>query len=49
MTKVSTRWHERSLQAHSLCPESQKDPQPESLATLKLSSSFSLEGSPSHW
>ena len=45
MTKVATRWHERSLQAHSLCLNHKKDPQPESLATLKLFSSFSLVGS----
>ena len=49
MTKVATRWHERSLQAHSLCLNHKKDPQPESLATLKLFSSLSLVGSPSHW
>ena len=49
LVEVITRWHERSLQAHSLCLNHKKDPQPESLATLRLSSSFSLEGSPSHW
>ena len=46
MVKVTTRGHKRSLQAHSLCLNRKKDPQPESLGTLKLSSSFSLAGSP---
>ena len=47
---VTTRWRERSPRVHSLCLNRKKDPQPESLGTLKLSfSSSSLVGSPSHW
>ena len=42
MVKVTTRWHERSPRAHLLCLNRKKDPQPESLGTLKLSSSSSL-------
>ena len=50
MVEVTSRWRERSPRAHSLCLNRQKDPQPESLGTLKLSfSSSSLVGSPSHW
>ena len=45
----TTRGHEGSPQVHSLCLNRKKDPQPESPGTLKLSSSFSLEGSLSHW
>ena len=45
----TTRGREGSPQVHSLCLNCKKDPQPESPGTLKLSSSFSLEGSPSHW
>ena len=45
----TTRGCEGSPQVHSLCLNSKKDPQPESPGTLKLSSSFSLEDSPSHW
>ena len=45
----TTRWHQRSPQAHSLCLNREKDPQLENLGTLKLFSSSSLVGSPSHW
>ena len=47
--EVTTRGHERSPQIHSLCLNRRKDLQPESPGTLKLSSSFSLEDSPSRW
>ena len=47
--EVTTRGHERRPQIHSLCLNRKKDLQPESPGTLKLSSSFSLEGSPSRW
>ena len=47
--KVTFRWCEESPQTHSLCLNHQKDPQPESLGTLKLSSSSSLVGSPFRW
>ena len=40
MVDVTTRWHEGSPRAHSLCLNRKKDPQPESLGTPKLSSSF---------
>ena len=49
LVEVTTRWHEGSPRTHSLCLSRKRDPQPESLGTLKLSSSSSLEGSPSHW
>ena len=49
IVEVTTRGHERSPQVHSLCLNRKKDPQLESPGTLKLSSSSSLEGSPSHW
>ena len=49
IVEVTTRWREESPQTHSLCLNRKKDPQPGSLGTLKLSSSSSLEGSPSHW
>ena len=49
IVEVTTRWHERSPWAHLLCLNHEKDPQPENLGTLKLSSSSSLVGSPSHW
>ena len=49
IVEVTTRGCERSPRAHSLCLNRKRDPQPESLGTLKLSSSFSLEGSQSHW
>ena len=49
IVEVTTRGHERSPQAHSLCLNRKKDPQPESLGTPKLSSSSSLVGSPSRW
>ena len=49
IVEATTRGHERSPQVHSLCLNLKKDPQPESLGTLKLSSSSSLVGSPSHW
>ena len=49
LVEVTTRWREGSSQTHSLCLNHEKDPQPESLGTLRLSSSSSLEGSPSHW
>ena len=47
--EVMSRGCERSPRVHSLCLNHKKDPQPESLGTLKLSSSSSLEGSLSHW
>ena len=49
IVEVTTRWHEESPRTRSLCLNCKKDPQPGSLGTLKLSSSSSLEGSPSHW
>ena len=49
IVEVTTRWHERSPRVHLLCLNHEKDPQPENLGTLKLSSSSSLVGSPSHW
>ena len=49
LVEVITRWREGSSQTHSLCLSHKKDPQPGSQGTLKLSSSSSLEGSPSHW
>ena len=49
MVEVTTRWRKRSPRAHLLCLNREKDPQPENLGTLKLSSSSSLVGSPSHW
>ena len=33
VVEVTTRWHERSPRAHSLCLNRKKDPQPESLGT----------------
>ena len=47
--EVTTRGHERSPQIHSVCLNHKKDLQPGSPGTQKLSTSFSLEGSPSHW
>ena len=35
LVEVTTRWHEGSSQAHSLCLNHEKDPQPESLETLR--------------
>ena len=35
LVEVTTRWHERSSQTHSLCLNHEKDPQPESLETLR--------------
>ena len=49
IVEVTTRRCEGSPQEHSLCLYRKKDPQPESLGTLKLPSSFSLVGSPFHW
>ena len=49
IVEVTTRGRERSLRVHSLYLNHEKDLQPESLGTLKLSSSPSLVGSPSHW
>ena len=50
IVKVTTRRRERSPRAHSLCLNRKKDPQPESLETLKSpSSSFSPVGSPFRW
>ena len=49
LVEVTTRWREGSPQTHSLCLSRRRDPQPGSLGTLRLSSSSSLEGSPSHW
>ena len=47
--EVTIRGRERSPQIHSLCLNRKKDLQPENPGTLKLSSSFSLEGPPSRW
>ena len=49
LVEVTTRWREGSSRTHSLCLSRKRDPQPGSQGTLKLSSSSSLEGSPSHW
>ena len=49
LVEVTTRWREGSPQTHSLCLSRKRDPQPGSLGTLRLSSSSSLDGSPSHW
>ena len=49
LVEVTTRWREGSPRTHSRCRSRKRDPQPESLGTLKLSSSSFLEGSPSHW
>ena len=49
IVEVTTRGCERSPRARSLCLNRKKDPQPESLGTLKLSSSSSLVGSPFCW
>ena len=49
IVEVTTRGREMSPRVHSLCLNHKKDLQPESLGTLKLSSSSSLVGSPSHW
>ena len=40
IVEITTRWHERSPQAHSLCLNREKDPQPESLVTPKSPSFF---------
>ena len=47
--EVTTRRCEGSPWAHSLCLNRKKDPQPGSLGTLKLPSSFSLVGSKFRW
>ena len=47
--EATTRGRERRPQIHSSYLNRKKGLQPESLGTLKLSSSFSLEGSPSRW
>ena len=49
IVEITTRGHELGPQVHSLCPNRKKEPQPESPGTLNISSSFSLEGSSSHW
>ena len=49
MVEVTTRWREKSPRAHLLFLNCEKDPQPENLGTLKLSSFSSLVGSLSHW
>ena len=49
IAKVTTRGHEGSPQAHSLCPCHRRDPQPESQETPKSPSSFFLVGSPFRW
>ena len=49
LVEVTTRRREGSPRTHLLCLSRKRDPQPGSLGTLKLSSSSSLEGSPSHW
>ena len=50
IVEVTTRGHEGSPRAHSLCLNRRRDPQPESLETLKSpSSSFSPVGSPFCW
>ena len=35
LVEVTTRWREGSSQTHSLCLNHEKDPQPESLETLR--------------
>ena len=35
LVEVTTRWREGSSQTHSLCLSHEKDPQPESLETLR--------------
>ena len=35
LVEVTTRWHEGNSQTHSLCLNHEKDPQPESLETLR--------------
>ena len=35
LVEVTTRWCEGSFQTHSLCLNHEKDPQPESLETLR--------------
>ena len=49
IVKDTTRGHEGSPRAHSLCLYHRRDPQPESLETLKSPSSFSPVGSPFRW
>ena len=50
IVEVTTRWHEGSPRAHSLCLYHRRDPQPESQETLKPpSSSFSPVDSPFRW
>ena len=49
IAKVTTRGHEGSPQAHSLCLCCKRDPQPESQETLKSPCSSSLVGSPFRW
>ena len=50
IVEVTTRRHEGSPRAHSLCLYRRRDPQPESQETLKSpSSSFSPVGSPFRW
>ena len=50
IVKFTTRGHEGSPRAHSLCLYCRRDPQPESQETLKSpSSSFSPVGSPFRW
>ena len=50
IVEVTTRRHEGSPRAHSLCLNRRRDPQPESQETLKSpSSSFSPVGSPFRW
>ena len=49
LVEDTTRWREGSSQTHSLCLSRKRDPQPGCQETLKLPSSSSLEGSPSHW
>ena len=49
IVKVTTRGHEGSPRAHSLCLYHRRDPQPESQETLKSPSSSSPVGSPFCW
>ena len=49
IVKVTTRGHEESPRAHSMCLYCRRDLRPESQETLKSPSSFSPVGSPFRW
>ena len=49
IVKVTTRGHEESPRAHSMCLYHRRDPRPESQETLKSPSSFSPVFSPFRW